>query len=191
MTGVAMSVTLFDAPLRNAVAGLRAFPEERMTPFLDAVGAAMESSTIRRFDAQQGPGGVLWAPSKRAKKEGGKTLIKSGRLRLSQIYNVLQNAVEWGTNVIYAAMQQFGGTIRSYARSQETFHKRDRDGSLKPGFVKKSRADFARRVTLPEYDIRIPARPYVGVDKGDEQEITTIAERHLGAAIQGKPPGEL
>jgi len=161
-----------------------------MTPFLDAVGAAMESKTIRHFDEQKGPDGSAWLPSKRAAKEGGKTLILSGRLRLSQTYNVLQGAVEWGTNLVYAAIQQFGGTIRSYARGQETFHKRDRDGSLKPGFVKKGKSDFARRVTLPQYDIRIPARPYVGIDQEDEQEITTLAERHLGAAIQGKPPGE-
>lgn len=73
------------------------------------VGEALVSSTIMRFDAEQGPDGQKWKPSKRAAAEGGKTLTDTARLRKSIDYAATPAKVMVGSNVVYARIHQLGG----------------------------------------------------------------------------------
>lgn len=187
MTGVSLKVTLDDAQIAGALDRLAAFPGEPMRSALDAIGAAMESTTIRRFDEQHGPDGQPWEPSERVKKHGGKTLILHGYLQGSQTHNVLPDneGVEWGSALIYAAIQQTGGTITVQERDAQIFRQTSKSGELKPGFVKKSKANFISDVHIGGHTITIPARPYLGVDSEDEAEIEGILTRHIASAIDG------
>ncbi len=48
--------------------------------------------------------GTPWAPSKRARETGGKTLLLSARLRESIASHPAPDHVEVGTNVVYASV---------------------------------------------------------------------------------------
>lgn len=80
-----------------------------MTPLMNEIGSMLVASTIDRFERGVDPTGAAWTPSRRAIREGGKTLIDTGRLMTSVSHDATADAVEIGSNVIYAAIQQAGG----------------------------------------------------------------------------------
>ena len=73
-----------------------------------AVGEAIRTSTLERFDRGKDPEGRPWKTSIRAQKEGGKTLVKTAQLRNAIHVEHSNKGVEVGTNLIYAATHQFG-----------------------------------------------------------------------------------
>ena len=78
---------------------------------MKAIGEAMVSSTIQRFNDGVGPDGKEWTPSRRAKAEGGQTLVKSAALKNSHVYEASHDTVYWGPSgaEAYAAIHQSGG----------------------------------------------------------------------------------
>lgn len=72
---------------------------------MDAVGLAMVSSTVDRFSTGSGPDGSKWKPVLR----GGSPLVDEGLLRGSMTYLYSDDEVLWGSNMVYAAIHQFGG----------------------------------------------------------------------------------
>jgi phage gpG-like protein len=89
-----------------------------------------------------------------------------------------------GTNAPYGAIHQFGGTIRRPARSTHVYFRLGRDGEVGRRFAPKSRSNFAQRVTVPEHNIKMPARPWLGISAADERELLDIAEDHIKAAFE-------
>jgi len=107
-----------------------------ITPALQDIGEHLTETTKRRFDSSTAPDGSAWAPNtqttilnylggtkgnfkkdgqlskKGAARQGSKKpLIGESRSLMSTIsYAVTGNAVEIGSPMIYAAMQQFGGS---------------------------------------------------------------------------------
>jgi phage gpG-like protein len=147
---------------------------EHPRPMFDQIGMSLVTSTQRRFETGVGPDGVPWPPSLRALAEGGKTLIESARLWASITFAASDAGVEEGTNVIYAAIQQFGGRITQAARTAVLHFKRTRKGTR---FAKANkRATFAKKVEVGPRVIVIPARPFIGLDDDDTREIVRIAE---------------
>ena len=108
MTGARIEVTVDDAEARAALARLVARAED-LTPVMDEIGGALVLSTQRRFELGAGPGGLAWKPSQRALAEGGKTLVDTARLLASLTHRAGRDRVDVGTNVVYAAIHQFGG----------------------------------------------------------------------------------
>lgn len=85
---------------------------------MEVIGEMLRSSTVERFDASEGPDGTPWKPSKRALKEGGKTLVKTGGSGLmgSIDYEASPDHVVVGSNKVYARIHQLGGkTGRGHA----------------------------------------------------------------------------
>ena len=78
---------------------------------MDQVGRYLVASTLRRFESERAPDGKPWLKSARALAEGGRTLTDTGRLRGSIAHALTDGgrAVEVGSNVLYAAIHQFGG----------------------------------------------------------------------------------
>ncbi len=81
---------------------------------LDAVGTEVESQTRRRIaEERQAPEGTPWAawsPRYAATRHGGHSLLQAeGGLLDSIQYSVAGDTVEVGSNLIYAAIHQFGG----------------------------------------------------------------------------------
>ena len=139
------------------------------------IGEYMVSSTVENFVTERGPGGDPWPQSLRAKFEGGKTLTDSARLQKSITFNASPAGVAVGTNVLYAAIQQFGGTIT--AKTPEglfiQFGAKGRTAKTRRG--KTAGGKWRGEIRRP-MSVTLPARPFLGVDAEDEAEILRIAE---------------
>ena len=117
---------------------------------MDMIGAHGEASTQERFEDSIGPDGKRWKRSIR----GGKTLVDSARLQSSITHNATETRAEWGTNVLYAGIHQFGGVILPKTAKKLAFRVGNR-------FV------TASKVTMP-------ARPFVGINAADRSAIEGI-----------------
>lgn len=137
------------------------------------IGAALVASTLQRFQTGVAPDGSPWPQSIRAVAEGGKTLIDTARLMQSITYRATDHGVEVGSNVVYAAIHQLGGDIKQAAREQVIHFRRTRGGSVRFSKANK-RAKFAQKVEIGAREIRMPARPFLGVDQDDKREIADL-----------------
>jgi phage virion morphogenesis protein len=130
---------------------------------MDEIGAAMVSSTQQRFIEGRDPEGKAWEKSGRVRENGGQTLVDSNRLHTSITHDASADGAAWGTNVIYAAIHQFGGDIRPVSAKSLVFQGIG-------GVVN------AQKVT-------IPARPFLGISQGDVIEINAIINDWLREAL--------
>jgi phage virion morphogenesis protein len=115
MAGVTIKVE--DAELQAKLAELIARAED-VSPALQEIGEVLVASTKARFSAEQSPDGTPWAANTevtKQRKTNPKILTESGLLGDLIQYQVRSvsgtaRSVEVGSNRVYAAMQQFGGT---------------------------------------------------------------------------------
>lgn len=130
---------------------------------LNTIAEGLRTSTIERFNSEETPEGSRWRSSIRAEKTGGKTLTKSAALKTSIRAQADSSGAAVGTNLIYAATQQYGDerTIRA---------KNSRYLRFKIG---------DRWVTAPVVRVNIPARPFLGISSEDDEEIKSILEEAL------------
>lgn len=145
-----------------------------LSPVTGAIARHLETSVDRRFEREQAPGGATWPKSIRARKTGGRTLTDTARLRQSITSDSDATTARVGTNVVYAAIHQFGGQIDRQARTQTVYRsqKAVRDGDFR--FVKKRKSDFAQDFAVGAHVIKMPARPFLGVDADDATAISDI-----------------
>ena len=110
MVAQTVSVEIEGAALSAALARMVAALADPSAA-MDQIGRYLVASTLRRFERERAPDGSPWLRSARALAEGGQTLTDTGRLRGSIAHTVTDGgrAVEVGSNVIYAAIHQFGG----------------------------------------------------------------------------------
>jgi phage virion morphogenesis protein len=135
---------------------------------LKVVGQYMVTATRQRFRDQVDPSGQAWKalnPGYAAGKSGTKILQElglAGGLMGSITAQLNGTTLQIGTNKVYGAIHQFGGTIvpRNY-----------------PALVFRinGKLCFAHEVT-------IPARPYLGVSAADRAEIPLLVQDVLDAA---------
>jgi len=97
-----------DGVARQALRALRQ-KAQNLRPVFDEIGGAMTTSTVLRFSRGIGPDGSPWLPSQRALRQGGQTLVDKAHLRSSITHVAGASFVDIGTNIIYAAIHQFGG----------------------------------------------------------------------------------
>lgn len=161
--------------------------------FFASVGERLLSSSKDRFRQQNAPDGSPWEPLKpatiKARNRKGQTPItilrsnsrgKAGSsLAGSLSYEAEEDQVTIGSPLAYAAIHQFGGTIRIPARKGMIFRKSNALGQVGRRFAKKSEADHVTEVTIPAHEIRIPARPFVGLTADDEEGILEEARDWL------------
>ena len=182
MTGVRVTFDLDDAAIRAALGSTDdALANPRS--MLDEIGARLELGVAQRFERETGPSGRRWKPSRRAARDGGKTLTQTARLRQSITRSVREREVLVGTNVVYAAIHQFGGAIKQAARAQRLYIDDDRGGFVS-GRARHGGVQRIVDAAIPARAIRMPARPFLGVSDEDRTAILRIVQRYLGAASQ-------
>lgn len=127
---------------------------------MNAIAEGLRTSTLERFSSEESPEGTKWKPSIRATGQGGKTLTKSVALKNSIKAQADGAGAAVGTNMVYAATHQFGDerTIRAKNSRYLQFQIRD------------------RWVSVPSVRVNIPARPFLGISKEDEEEIKAILD---------------
>lgn len=135
-----------------------------LTPEMAEISEAMLDHTHDRFAHEYGPDGVPWEPSRRVIEEGGRTLYQRGDL-----FNALDRdsgadfaqvgVIATGGPAVYARVHQEGATIKP-----------------KPGSGKRAlRTPFG-----PRRSVRIPARPFLGIELRDR----TVAEQVILDRLQ-------
>ncbi len=141
--------------------------QSKRKELMEDIGSYGESSTMQRFIEERGPGGISWEKSLRAKEENGQTLRDFGHLYNSLTYDFNETSVSWGTNKQYAGIHQFGGTIRPKSAKKLAFRLAD-----------------GRFVLTDKVDI--PARPFLGIDDADRQEIQDITKDWIKGSLYAR-----
>lgn len=163
MAGVEMRFVLDDDAIERQLDGLLARGTNLREP-LDDIGQDMVSVTTRAFEKSQSPQGAAWQPSAAARAEGRRTLIDRGLrggLMGSFSYIVGPDSVVYGTNVVHAAIHQFGGSIEHAGRR----------GSADAG------TGFGAQ--LAQSLVTFPARPFVGHSDADLRRWEATLRDHL------------
>jgi len=142
------------------------------TPAMAAIAGLMESGTRQRFALGRDPEGKPWIPSQRAIEDGGKTLIDRGHLRDSIAGTHDATSAVVGTNLIYAAIHQKGGTIRAKPAA--------------PGIDGSATKRALRTPFGPRASVKMPARPFLGFSQAEKDRILEILSDHLAATFGGR-----
>jgi phage virion morphogenesis protein len=141
-----------------------------MTPVMQDVGELMVRSTKLRFTEGRSPEGAAWLPKSattlaayqaRGDRMDFRPLFgPSGRLSSEIFYEVGAggDSVEVGSNLIYAAVMQFGA-------AQGAFGSTSRGGPIPWG--------------------SIPARPFLGVSEDDRTNILASIDEWLQSSVAG------
>lgn len=136
------------------------------SPVMRTIGVGLVAEAQDRFTRGVDPGGAAWTPLNpdyALAKRGPGILRESGMaggLMGSLTFRAGRSSVEMGSNKIYAAIHQFGGTIRPKAAGHLVFR------------LGGNRTIFASSVTLPP-------RPYLGIGARDEEMIGDTIEAYL------------
>ncbi|NIX75394.1 phage virion morphogenesis protein [Microvirga terricola] len=163
MTGITLETKI------DAKAAIVAFRKVQrrvadMTPLMRAIGTGLVENTHTRFERAQDPQGRAWkpvSPTYALGKRGPGILRESamrGGLMGSITFRASAQSVAVGSNKVYAAVHQLGGTIS--AKGSHLV------------FPMGNRMVFAKSVT-------IPARPFLGIGREDEETILEVLETAL------------
>lgn len=176
MAGTHITTTVDDAQARAALARLA---EPGTAALMPRLGEYLQRSTQGRFKSQTAPDGSAWAPlqqryARRKKYNKDKILTLRGYLRTSIHYQVTApDTVAVGTNTKYAGVHQEGGTIEQLAQSRKVRY-RSVAGRVLFAKAKHVRGVTERWVARGAYQVKIPARPFLGISAVDDQEIREI-----------------
>jgi phage virion morphogenesis protein len=189
---VRISVDVDAGPAQRALAALRAKAAD-LAPVFRGIGADIVADAALRFRDSRDPYGVPWKPLaastiRRRRKGSSKPLLDTGRLRNSVSYRLIGNGVEVGSNVEYAAIHQFGGTIAFAPRS---FKVRLRRVGGRTRFAKdKHKRGVTEKwgTNARGWSVTIPARPYIatrarGLPREYGEIIRDQLARHFGRIV--------
>ena len=98
---------------------------ENPLPLFQDLGEYLVDSTKKRFPTGRAPDGSVWAPKSPVTiaAQGGRRTNRldtrplfgpSGSLSSTIAYEAFPDQVQWGSPMVYAAMQQFGGTKAAF-----------------------------------------------------------------------------
>lgn len=134
-----------------------------MSAAMRDIAALGESTTRERFRTQVAPDGKPWKKSIRAMLVGGRTMTKDGHLGDSASNGSGRNYAEWGLNRVYAAIHHFGGVIRAKSGGMLRFR-------------------LANGAWVSTAKVTMPARPALGVNDEDADDILDIIAGHAKGA---------
>jgi len=112
MAGINFSITVDDADVLSALNRLIKSGQS-LKPAFQEIGEYLIQSHEQRFTDQRGPDGQPWEPLSanyraRKKRHSDMILVLNGFLADSFRYDATDNELEFGTDRVYAAVQQFG-----------------------------------------------------------------------------------
>jgi phage virion morphogenesis protein len=167
---IAMELSFDDqlgAALNRAIDGM-----EDLSPVMRQISNMMALETLDRFDNEHDPLGVPWKKSQRAIEKGGKTLYEKGALRDNIKDDVGPTHAAIGVDRVagnigrrpvgdYAAIHQFGGTIRP---------------------KHKKALSFSGRIVA---QVVMPRRAYLGFGETEKREIPQMLGAYLSKLFRG------
>ena len=119
-----MRIEIKEDEITTALAGLQARLSD-LTPVMRDIGEYLVTSTKARFATGKDPDGSAWKSKSQATlasygaRKSNRVDIRplfgpSGSLSSQIFYEADATSVQWGSNRIYAAMMQFGGTKAAF-----------------------------------------------------------------------------
>lgn len=163
-----MSGVRIEGDIRKLYKKLSKLENLNMRGVNTALAEAIRASTLERFRNEEAPDGTKWKPSKRTSSSTRreKILTNTSRLKRSINSKADRKGFAVGTNVVYAATHQFGDDSREIG----PLTIRSKKGkSLK--FNIGGRDIFVKKVFIPSLKVSIPARPFLGINEEDINEI--------------------
>jgi len=139
-------------------------------PIMRRIAGIMADSVEENFAREGRP---RWEPSKRAIRDFGQTLQKSGRLAASITQKATATEAMVGTNVKYAAVHQFGAKKGAFGTFAAKVKAHERKGVPVKAHT--------RNVKTPWGDI--PARPFMMVQDEDWGGIKTAVVDYIEGKI--------
>jgi phage gpG-like protein len=123
------AITITAVGLDEALFAINALPERvQRGEGLEILGALVESQTEARFNTAIDPYGDPWAPWSptyaKSRRKGQSILVASGALRDSIAWVREGDEVSIGSNLVYAAVQQFGSKTGENSGHQVKAHTR-------------------------------------------------------------------
>ena len=193
-----------DKDIRKAIADLRKLVETDDDRILRVVGVEAVKSSQRNIREKHGPDGEAWAGLKHRR---GAALRDTGRLYNSITWTAPLGGrrVRIGTNVVYAALQHFGGNVvpkkgRFLAIPLTPAIRRNYSGSFRRDYPdavvlrsKTGKLFLARRsekgkgkkglelLAILLRSVRVPPRPYLGVSREGWETIRKRVEQIASA----------
>lgn len=186
MSGTHLTAIVEDQAVRARLDELAHTGAQDLLPRL---GEYLASTTKDRFDTQTGPDGTAWQALKpayvrRKKYNADKVLTLRGYLRGGIHYQLDgADAVLVGTNSKYGAIHQFGGTIAQPARQATVRYRSVAGRILFAG--KKHKRVTEKNVTIGAHQVKIPARPFLGISDADDARINAILREWHAGQLQG------
>lgn len=172
MTGARIAFTLDD---KGFDTGVQKLGGVLRTGTIRAIGVALVETTMQRFETGTDPMGQKWAallPAYAAIKKGPGILRASLMLQRSVTFATAGSTVTVGSNRIYAAVHQFGATIKPVRAKALAF----RLGATGPRGGKSSALVFAKSVTIPQ-------RPYLGFGPKDQRAVLDVVSNEVARAF--------
>ena len=163
-----MAGVRLDGDFRRLTRALRNLSEVEFKQANKTIGQALRESTMERFKTSKSPEGTSWQPKKVS--DGKKILLKTARLRNSIKSKASDKGVAIGTNTIYAARHQFGD------KKKVTIKAKTNKG------LRFLTANGWRRKKVVK--VKMPARPFLGINEEDIQEIKGILNDIIEEATQ-------
>jgi len=121
MAGASVRVEVNDREVRELFKRLARRTAD-MTPVFAEIGEIVMESVSRNFEEQRSPKGKPWKPlspvTRARKRHPGEILIESGTMFRSIHPRARKDHVAVGTNIVYAAVHQFGIGARSSLKSR-------------------------------------------------------------------------
>ncbi len=172
MAGAFLEFTLNDDAVMQGLSRLEEGVRDAQ-PLLSTIGSYGVRSTQERFISETAPDGSRWAPWNPAYAElrgGGSILTRSGALMGSLNARAGLNEVSWGATMKYAAVHQFGATIKAKNAPALAFQLGGARG-LAPVFWVRVKS------------VTIPARPYLGINADDREEIVALTGDYMRSLL--------
>jgi len=186
-----ISISLHDSGASAALQRLIRAAENLRKPMRE-IGQMLITSTQSRFEGQHDPEGSAWAPLKpatiRARKGSDIKILQDSGALLRSITRSMRadsGSVSIRTNLPYARIHQCGGEINRQERASQVLWQMYKRGGFKKtstggrSFARRKKANVSQPVMIPEHVIRIPARPYLGINSADRQSALSILRSHL------------
>jgi phage virion morphogenesis protein len=191
MTGARIEAKFDDAELVAAFGRVQQLTKN-FEPLLKRIGVGLQHTTLARFESATDPLGQPWHPLSKAyaKRKKGPGILRERAMRgglMGSITFTTQppNQVTIGSNKVYAAIHQFGGTFDREARTVTIFRRLKTTGAFgrKGRFVTRKQSNFSTTHHVAAHKLTMPARPYLGFGPADReaalQAVTWTIERML------------
>jgi phage virion morphogenesis protein len=194
VAGARIEATFDDAEL---VAGFERVAQltQDFRPLLKRIGVGLVHTTLARFESAQDPLGQPWHPLSRAyaQRKKGPGILRERAMRGGLMGSISAQivgpaSVAIGSNKVYAAIHQFGGTFDRQARTITSFRKLKSTGEFAHGgrFVKKKNSNFSQTHQAAAHRMTMPARPYLGFGPADRAAAFEAVTWTIGRLLNGK-----